>query len=50
MEALLDGVDGCEGLGLMPGLCHRNHYDACRRAVLRRADLLMIARRGLPRA
>ncbi len=49
LEALLDGLDGW-GDGLLPGLCHRYHYDACRSAVLKRADLLMAARRGGSRA
>lgn len=49
-EALLDGIDGCDGLDLLPALCHRHHFDACRRAVLRRADLYVSRRRSTPHA
>ena len=44
-EALIAGIEDCDDLDLLPGLCHRSHRDACRRAVLRRADGLMAKRR-----
>ena len=40
-EALIDGTDGYDGLDLLPALCHRGHMEACRSAVLRRAELYM---------
>ena len=49
-EALLDGIDGDDGLDLLPALCHRHHLEECRQAVLRRADLLMVRRREVPDA
>lgn len=49
-EALLDGIDGCDDLDLMPALCRRHHFDACRRAVWHRADALIARRKGLPHA
>ena len=49
-EALLDGIDGDDGLDLLPALCHRHHVDDCRRAVLRRADLFIARRREVPGA
>jgi hypothetical protein len=45
-EAMIAGADGYDGHDLLPALCRRHHLDACRRAVLRRTDGLMVRRRG----
>jgi hypothetical protein len=49
-KALLEGLDGYDGLDLLPALCHRHHLADCRSMILRRADNYVALRREKPRA